>query len=202
MTKLEFKLMQINSFALLALLLNEMQTNYEKYIDIQKASTAILAIAGTQYSISTYLYKRYPNVAEEIRYIDWILTTPLLLYTYWKLANVHGYKSDFMYLGFSVVLMVILGFFAEYTTENSYFLFVLSFVPYLYILYEIKQIQKMFNDKNMSDHATLGNFFIYGWAVYPIAFYAPDTYKYTLYSIGDFINKGVYSMFLYKLLQN
>lgn len=195
---IEKSLMTINSVALIALLINEAQSNFSSNVDIQKASTAILGIAATQYSISTFLYDRYPTIAEEIRYIDWFLTTPFLLYTYWKLANTHGYQSNFSYLAASVVIMVALGYVAE--NETGYKSFVLSFIPYIYILYEIKQIQSMFKAKKMYQHEALGNFFIYGWAIYPLAFYAPNTYKYILYSIGDFINKGVYSIMLYKLL--
>ena len=193
-------LMKFNTISLLSLLIYEIQIDLKKNINIQKASTAILAIAGTQYAVSSYLYNKYPKISEEIRYIDWILTTPLLLYTYWKLANENGYKSNFMYLAGAVVLMVVLGYLAE-DGENSQKWFMISMLPYLYILYEILNIQKMFNNKKMTEHSRLGNFFIYGWAIYPAAFYAPDTYKYILYSLGDFVNKGVYSIMLYNILK-
>lgn len=198
--KMEATLMKFNTVGLVSVLVHELQTNLEKNVDIQKASTAILAIAGTQYTISAYLYGRYPKLAEEIRYIDWILTTPLLLYTYWRLANVHGYESKFKYLAVAVILMIALGFMAENGDSRNWF--IISMIPYFYILYEILNIQKMFKEKKMEKHYSLGQFFIYGWAIYPAAFYAPDTFKYVLYSIGDFVNKGVYSIMLYNILKN
>ena len=192
--------MIFNTVVLFSILLYELQTNLKNNIDIQKASSSILSIATTQYAISLYLYKRYPKIAEEIRYIDWLLTTPLLLFTYWKLANNHGYKGNFEYLGISVVLMVSLGYIAE-KNRNSYKWFILSIIPYLFILSEIIKIQKMFSKNGMNEYSSLGNFFIYGWAVYPLAFYAPDKLKFVLYSLGDFINKGVYSIMLYDILK-
>lgn len=194
---MEKNLIQFNTVALLALLINELRTSLDRHVDIQKASIAILGIAATQYAISGYLYSDHPKIAEDIRYIDWLFTTPLLLFTYWKLANVHGYQSDFSFLGVAVVSMVILGYMAEKQTSNY---FVLSLVPYLYILYEIRKIQQMFREKGLDKHSQLGNFFIFGWAVYPLAFYAPNSRKYVLYSIGDFVNKGVYSIMLYNVL--
>jgi bacteriorhodopsin len=197
--RIEKSFMTFNTIAFIALLIHELKINYPKHIEIQKASTAILGIAATQYSISTFLYDRYPDIAEEIRYIDWGLTTPFLLFTYWKLANTHGYQSNFTYLAAAVLFMVALGYVAE--TEIGYKSFILSFIPYLYILYEITQMQTMYRDKNMPEYESLGNFFIYGWAIYPLAFYAPMSYKYIIYSIGDFVNKGMYSIMLYKLLE-
>ena len=197
---MEFLLMLFNTVALLAILLYELQTNIKHNINIQKASSSILSIASTQYAISLYLYKRYPKIAEEIRYIDWLLTTPLLLFTYWKLAQNHGYKGKFEYLGISVVLMVSFGYIAE-KNRNSYTWFIMSIIPYLLILSEIMKIQKMFNKNGMNEYSSLGDFFIYGWSVYPLAFYASDKWKFILYSFGDFINKGVYSIMLYDILK-
>lgn len=193
--------MVLNTAALLVVLAIELNTNLDEYVQIQKASTAILSIASTQYAVSTLLYKDFPSLAEDIRYVDWVLTTPLLLFTYWKLAQTHGYASDYKILAPAVVSMIALGYAAEKGTRSSEY-FLVSMLPYLYILYEIKSIQKMFDKKGLVDHSQLGNFFIYGWAVYPLAFYAPGPYKYGMYTVGDFVNKGVYSLMLYRVLEN
>jgi bacteriorhodopsin len=197
---MESLLMIFNTFVLLTILVSELKTNLKNNIDIQKASSSILSIASTQYAISLYLYQRYPTIAQEIRYIDWLMTTPLLLFTYWKLAKNHGYKSKFEYLGISVVLMVSFGYIAE-KNRNSYKWFILSIIPYLFILNEIMKIQEMFIKNGMTEYSSLGNFFIYGWTLYPLAFYASDKWKFILYSLGDFINKGVYSIMLYEILK-
>jgi hypothetical protein len=93
--------------------------------------------------------------------------------------------------------MVGLGYLAERSSQNYYWI---SMIPYLYILHEIRKIQKMFDDKNMPKHAQLGLFFILGWAVYPLAFFAPNDVKFPMYSIADFVNKGIYSLSLYHII--
>jgi hypothetical protein len=44
--------------------------------------------------------------------------------------------------------------------------------------------------------AALANFFIWGWAAYPVGFFPPETQKYVVYSLADFVNKAVYSVML------
>jgi hypothetical protein len=46
-------------------------------------------------------------------------------------------------------------------------------LPYIYILYEIRGIQKLFDGKGKQNASRLGHFFTVGWAVYPIAFTCP-----------------------------
>jgi len=201
---MEFReiLLIFNCFALASILYKELNENYKDNIEIQKSSVGILSIALTQYFISAWLSinKNEKQMAEDIRYADWLFTTPLLLYTYYKLAENNGYVSNFKPLFVSVVAMIVLGYISE-KSNNSVQWYVVSMIPYLYILYEITNIQKHFDQKQMKSHKDLGNFFIYGWAVYPLGFFLNSEYKYIIYNIGDFINKGVYSLELYKLLK-
>jgi hypothetical protein len=60
--------------------------------------------------------------------------------------------------------------------------------PYIYILYEIRGIQKLFDGKGKQNASRL-HFFTVGWAV-SHRVYMPDTQKYLLYSIADFFNKA------------
>lgn len=195
-------LLLFNSLALGYLLFKEINENYKENVQVQKASVSILSIALTQYVISSWLSikKNEKEYAEDIRYVDWLFTTPLLLYTYYKLAENNGYKSDFKYLFISVVSMIVLGYISEKNNNNISW-YTASMLPYFYILYEINNIQNYFKKNDKLEHMKLGNFFIYGWAIYPLGFFLNNDYKYIIYNIGDFINKGVYSLELYKLLE-
>lgn len=199
---MEYQLIRINTILLLSVLLHELNTTLERHVEIQKASITILGIAATQYAISWFLYSDLPMIAENIRYIDWLFTTPLLLFTYWKLAQEHGYTHPFKYILFSVLAMVMLGYVSEQSAMESSTYYTLSMLFYGYILYEIFNIQTMFRQKGLHSHVRLGYFFIFGWAVYPLAFYFPDRQKFLLYTVGDFVNKGVYSLMLYSILKN
>jgi sensory rhodopsin len=181
----------------------------KKYEMVEKAEMAILGIAFTQYVItfvlenSNVLEKDSEDFAQNLRYIDWLITTPLLLFTYWKLANLEGWNGDFVWLFFADIAMMVFGIFAEFFAPSkkiSYLLFGIGCLAYVYIFIEIIRIMTFFNDKNQGDKANIGYFFLLGWLVYPIGFFLPFESKFILYSIGDFINKGLYSIALQKVM--
>jgi hypothetical protein len=61
---------------------------------------------------------------------------------------------------------------------------------------------KFFNDNSMSEKANLGYYFLIGWIIYPIGFFLPFDSKFILYSFGDFINKGLYSLALSEIIKS
>jgi len=199
-------------FFFILLLRSVVNEKDSKYASIQKAEVAILAIAFTQYAVtlvienSNVLEKDSETFAQQLRYIDWLITTPLLLYTYWKLAEVNGYTGDLLPLIYADLWMIIFGIIAEiFVTDFKIKLlcFVLSSLGYAFIIIKIIEIMNFFNDiddKNLKPQRNLGWFFILGWLIYPIGFFFNDEVKYILYSIGDFINKGLYSINLQDLL--
>jgi bacteriorhodopsin len=192
---------------LLKSLVNDVQ---QKYNSVAKAELAILAVAFTQYAMtfiienSNVLDKDATEFAQQLRYIDWLITTPLLLFTFWKLANVDGWNGDFVWLLFAVLAMMIFGIFAEFFTNKklSIFLFSLGCLAYVYIVIEVIRIMKFFNDNDQSNKSILGYFFLIGWLVYPIGFFLPFNAKFILYSFGDFINKGLYSLALTEVIKS
>jgi bacteriorhodopsin len=122
-----------NTVAFGSVLVKEiMYDDKPELMDVQKASAAILGIAFTQYAITTFIHRSNPIVAQELRYIDWVATTPLLLYTYWRVAKRDGWDRAFYPLVASVVTMIIMGYIAE-VTGNKY-VFAASMLPYLFIL--------------------------------------------------------------------
>jgi sensory rhodopsin len=181
----------------------------KKYEMVEKAEMAILGIAFTQYVItfvienSNVLEKDSEDFAQNLRYVDWLITTPLLLFTYWKLANLEGWNGDFVWLFFADIAMMIFGIFAEFFAPNkkiSILLYSIGCLAYVYIFIEIIRIMNFFNEKNQRDKANIGYFFLIGWLIYPIGFFLSFESKFILYSIGDFINKGLYSIALQKTM--
>lgn len=193
-------------FFLVLLLKSVISTTDAKYQTIRNAETAILGIAFTQYAVtfvlenSNVLEKDSQEFAQQLRYIDWLVTTPLLLYTFWKLAEIEGYGGDFALLFFADILMIICGIFAEIFFQNkpiAIWFYFLGCLAYILIIIKIVDIMNFFNNLNLKSRKNLGWFFIFGWLIYPIGYFFSDNVKYSLYSIGDFINKGVYSLFLF-----
>lgn len=203
----------VNTIFFFTLLIKNILSNgtNEIYSNILKAENAILAIAFTQYAVtfvmenSNVLDKDSQEFAQQLRYVDWLTTTPLLLYTYWKLAKVQpdlgaskSFNGNFFTLFIADVIMMVCGIFAEIFSDNktlSYILFILGTIAYGVIVYEIVNIMNYFQSIH-HEAKNLGWYFILGWLIYPIGFFMEQNSKYILYSFGDFINKGLYSMSL------
>jgi bacteriorhodopsin len=196
-------------FFLVLLIANIGKDENSKYGNVVKSEIVILGIAFTQYAItfvmenSNVLEKDSQEFAQQIRYIDWLVTTPLLLYTYWKLSSVDGYQSDFYLLLVMDLVMIISGALSEIFVNHKtwkYILYGIGMVAYGIIVWKIIEIMKYYKDNSSIDKAeeksNLGYFFIFGWLIYPIGYFFKDNYKYIAYSFGDFINKGLYSLAL------
>jgi len=181
------------------------QTVNPKYDGVIKADIAILGVAFTQYALtflienSDVLNKDSMEFAQQLRYVDWTVTTPFLLYSFWKLAEIEGYTGDFGWLLFAVLVMMIFGILAEFFALNfkiKMILFTIGCLGYAYIFIEVLRIMSFFRSKSMSNKSELGYFFLIGWMLYPIAFFLPFESKFILFSFADFINKGLYSIAL------
>lgn len=196
-------------FFLILLIVNITKTSSEKYGSIAKSEIVILGIAFTQYAItfvmenSNVLEKDSQEFAQQIRYIDWLVTTPLLLYSYWKLSNVDGYESDFLLLLLMDLVMIISGILSEIFVNHKtwqYILYGIGMIAYGIIVWKIIEIMKYYKENTSIEKAeekyNLGFFFIFGWLIYPVGYFFNNNYKYLVYSFGDFINKGLYSLAL------
>lgn len=185
----------------------------DKYEYIKNAELAILAIAFTQYAL-TFIIENYNTfkkdeakevnlLAQQLRYFDWLITTPMLLYTYWKLAEVDGYQSEFFLLFIMDLIMIISGIVAEIFVKDTltkYYIFAIGSIAYGIIIWKIVEIMNFFKEKGEEKKRNLGWYFILGWLCYPLAFFVNDEAKFIVYSIGDFINKGLYSISLNQII--
>ena len=204
-------LILINTVFFFVLLLKSLyQDTISKYEKIIRIDIAILAVAFTQYAMtfiienSNVLDSDAIEFAQQLRYIDWLITTPLLLYSFWKLAEIEGYTGDFIWLLFADLAMMIFGIVAEFfnfSWKLKRFFYTLGCLGYVYIFIEVLRIMKFFNNNSMSEKANLGYYFLIGWIIYPIGFFLPFESKFILYSFGDFINKGLYSISLVNVLK-
>lgn len=203
-------LILINTIFFFVLLIRSVLTNNsEKYSSITKAETAILSIAFTQYLItfvienSNVLDKDANIFAQQLRYADWLITTPLLLYTYWELAKVEGYDGDFFLIFIMDFVMIVCGILGEIIYENtkaSLIFFAIGAIAFIVIIVKIIDIMNFFNNKNQINKRNLGWYFLLGWVIYPASYFFNDNTKFILYSIGDFINKGLYSITLSEII--
>jgi sensory rhodopsin len=108
-----------------------------------------------------------------IRYLDWLLTTPLLLLEFGIIASLAGAPKGITYrLVLADLVMIITGYFGEIGvpgTVGNYVNFALSTVAWLYIVYTIWNIKPTKGTVLVKKSVeTMKKFVVFGWVIYPI----------------------------------
>lgn len=158
---------------------------------------------------------------EAYRYVDWILTVPLLLVEVIAVLALakEASKSLTQRLVVASAAMIILGYPGEISssTGTKMMYFVLSMIPFLYILYVLfGELSKSLDRQPDGVAQTVGNLrllLIATWAVYPISYLIPVfitnpsateaaslfTYRQVGYTIADILAKCVFGLTIYKI---
>jgi bacteriorhodopsin len=154
------------------------------------------------------------------RYVDWILTVPLMCVEFYLILKVAGATQKLMWtlIGASVVMLVT-GYWGEgVDRDNAAMWGLISGLAYFYIVYlimfgEAKALATKAGGAVLSAHNTLCKFILIGWAIYPIGYMAGTAGWYgaegeifgmelamdVIYNIGDAINKIGFGLVVYSL---
>lgn len=155
---------------------------------------------------------------EAYRYVDWLLTVPLLLV---ELILVMGLSraetvSRATRLGFLAALMIVLGYPGEVATTNEarWLWGALSMIPFLWIVYELfAGLSKSIQDqpKEARGLVSLARYVVIGsWAFYPVVYFAAamgldgGTAKVVVevgYTIADITAKAVFGVLIFMIAQ-
>ncbi len=158
---------------------------------------------------------------EAYRYVDWILTVPLLLVEVIAVLAIakEASKSLIRRLVIASAAMIILGYPGEISadTGTKMLYFVLSMIPFLYILYVLfVELSKSLDRQPEGVAKTVSNLrllLIGTWAVYPISYLIPVfitsptateaaslfTYRQVGYTVADVLAKCVFGLTIYKI---
>lgn len=153
------------------------------------------------------------------RYVDWILTVPLMCVEFYLILKVAGAKKSLMWkLIFLSVIMLVTGYFGEAVyIDQAWFWGLVSGLAYFAIVYIIwlgegKKLAEKAGGAVLSAHKTLCWFVLVGWAIYPIGYMAgtPGWYEGifsglqmdVIYNIGDAVNKIGFGLVIYNLAVN
>ena len=149
------------------------------------------------------------------RYVDWILTVPLMCVEFYLILKVAGAKQSMMWklIGLSVVMLVT-GYFGE-SGGDAVMWGTISGLAYFVIVYEIwlggaAKLAKEAGGDVLHAHKILCWFVLVGWAIYPIGYMAGTTGWYDVlptngldmnvwYNIADAINKIGFGLVIYTL---
>jgi bacteriorhodopsin len=150
------------------------------------------------------------------RYVDWVLTVPLMCVEFYLILKVAGAKQSLMWrLIFLSVVMLVTGYLGEavYNTGNGPAIWgLISGIAYFVIVYDIwigqaKKLAEKAGGAVLQAHKTLCWFVLVGWAIYPIGYMAgtPGWYEGifgglamdVIYNIGDAVNKIGFGLVVY-----
>lgn len=175
------------------------------YLQIMFSWDAAFAVNDDVLSVTGYPFN------QAYRYVDWLLTVPLLLVELilvMKLAR-NETVSKCVTLGGAAALMIILGYPGE-VAENSgtrFIFWALSMIPFLYIVYQLVAGLKGSISKQPASARGLINMATYlvivSWLFYPIVFLFPligftggaaITAVEVGYTIADIVAKAVFGI--------
>ncbi|WP_044398217.1 bacteriorhodopsin-like [Lacinutrix sp. Hel_I_90] len=168
-----------------------------------------------------YFYMRdywFANVESPtfFRYVDWILTVPLMCVEFYLILKVAGAKTGLMWrLIVLSVIMLITGYFGEAVFPGQAALWgAISGVAYFVIVYDIwlgsaKKLAVAAGGDILKTHKILCWFVLVGWAIYPLGYMLGTEGWYTnilgtgsvdvVYNIADAINKIGFGLVIYAL---
>lgn len=150
------------------------------------------------------------------RYVDWILTVPLMCVEFYLILKVAGAKPSLMWklIALSVVMLVA-GYFGEAVFMDEAALWGgISGLAYFIIAYEIwfgsaKKLAVAAGGEILKTHKILCWFVLVGWAIYPLGYMLGTDGWYTnilgsgsvdvAYNIADAINKIGFGLVVYAL---
>jgi sensory rhodopsin len=163
----------------------------------------IAAMVGTDGTPATLL-----NFPTEYRYIDWIVTTPLMLVKFALLLQIAEDKRGLVWIMvIADLIMIICGYFGEHLLNTSgastevWMLFGLGTLAWLFLLFIIfSSLTEFSRDKVAPVRRAFSGmrlFIALGWAIYPIGFMVAsfsggDGVKIArelIYNFADLINK-------------
>jgi bacteriorhodopsin len=156
------------------------------------------------------------------RYVDWILTVPLMCVEFYLITKKAGAKINLLWkLIFASVIMLVTGYFGEAVDKSHAAIWgLVSGLAYFYIVYEVwmgdvAKLSKASSPSVQKAVNSLLKFVVIGWAIYPIGYLVgtADGQWYSfmanlgwnmdiIYNIGDAVNKIGFGLVIYALSRN
>ena len=186
-------------------------------------SGLITFIAAVHYYYMRDYWAAHEESPTFFRYVDWILTVPLMCVEFYLILKVAGATKKLMWtlIGASVVMLVT-GYWGEaIPNSNSEIWGAVSGAAYFYIVYliffgEAKALAVKAGGDVLVAHNILCKFVLIGWAIYPLGYMAGTNGWYgaegllfgmsldmdVIYNIGDAINKIGFGLVIYSLAVN
>jgi bacteriorhodopsin len=179
-------------------------------------SGLITGIAAVHYLYMRDYWGDFGESPSYLRYVDWLLTVPLMAVEFYLILKVAGAKKSLLLnLIILSVVMLVTGYIGEVLNREMAALWgFLSGAAYFGIVYIIwfgsaKKLAVAAGGEVLKAHKILCWFVLVGWAIYPVGYMAgtPGWYEGifggldidVIYNIGDAINKIGFGLVIYNL---
>lgn len=186
--------------------------HYFRIFDSFRAAFVTDAVGGA----GVYTQAAGESFNEGYRYVDWLLTVPLLLVELVAVLALARKVQNRLLLGLvpASALMIILGYPGEISGDDGIrgLFGILSTIPFLYILYVLfVQLSKSLDRQPVGVRRMLSQLrflLLFSWGVYPIAYLLPlldvsggDAWvaKQIGYSVADILAKAVYALIIFQV---
>ena len=180
-------------------------------------SGLITFIAAVHYFYMRDYWAAHAESPTFFRYVDWVLTVPLMCVEFYLILKVAGAKQALLWrmIGFSIIMLVT-GYLGEavYRDSAAFWGFV-SGVAYFAIVYDIwlgeaSKLAKAAGGDILVAHKILCWFVLVGWSIYPLGYMLGTDGWYrglhalnlnidVVYNIADAINKIGFGLVIYSL---
>ena len=188
-----------------------MRTNNDKIRHILNLETCISIVAG-------YFYYKFVNYIEnnnniditfwnninEIRYLDWSITTPMMLLVLSLILSSNNNET----LNYKIILAVIIlnyimlyiGYLGEIKKMNKFNAYIISFIAFILmfgILYK-----EYIENTNSKSNKIFFSIFVFVWSIYGFIYYFPIILKNTIFNILDLISKCLVGLLIWLYYTN
>jgi bacteriorhodopsin len=217
-----FWIISVSMVASTAFFFLEAQSVSKHWQTSVRVAGLVTLIAAVHYYYMRDYYLAFGENPTFYRYVDWILTVPLMCVEFYLLTRMAGATKSLMWkLIIASTWMLIAGYIGESfnpeggSTSHSVTWGVISTLGYLYVLYtawygEVAQLAEKSNDEVVKRGVrTLAWFVLVGWAIYPIGYMcmpggwlsgvmSPSDVD-LWYNIADVINKVGFGLVVYNI---
>ena len=178
----------------------------------------ITFIAAVHYWYMRDYYLETNSSPTFFRYVDWILTVPLMCVEFYLILKAAGATKSMMWrLIFLSTIMLVAGYFGEAVYPSQAQIWgLISGIAYFVVVYDIwiggaAKLAAAAGGSVLKAHKALCWFVLVGWAIYPIGYMVGtgegQWYSFldgaadmdVIYNIGDAINKIGFGLVVYQL---
>jgi bacteriorhodopsin len=186
-------------------LIEALRTENDIARHIFNLETCISIVAGffyykfLEYLDGAKLQENITDKLNEIRYLDWSITTPMMLLALMLFLSSNDNQSVHLLTYLSVIffnyIMLIFGYWGETEKIQKFIGFIFSFLAF-FAMFGILFFKYVFNTKSLPNKILFGFYFV-TWSIYGLNYYSSSETKNIIFNVLDLISKCLIGLFMW-----